>query len=39
MSHPISSYITDYRGRMINTLASYSAVPGLNLAPEIGYPD
>jgi hypothetical protein len=39
LPHPISSYnITDYRGRVINTLASYSAVSGLNLAPEIGYP-
>jgi hypothetical protein len=31
--------ITERRGRLVNTPASYSEVPGSNLGPETSYPD
>jgi hypothetical protein len=31
--------ITERRGRVVNTPASYSGGPGFNIGPETGYPD
>jgi hypothetical protein len=31
--------LTERRGRVVNTPASYSLVPGSSLGPETGYPE
>jgi hypothetical protein len=34
----ITRFVTEGRGRVVNTSASYSAGPRVNLGPETGYP-